>query len=57
MFINLTNMCQTMNALPRPGGVLDQDSYLIWGMEIVLNAQAERRRLNEEKERSRLKVK
>lgn len=40
--INLTNMCQTFQCLPREGGVLDQDCYLIIGMQHVLQAQAEK---------------
>jgi hypothetical protein len=55
MFIRLTNICQAMNALPRSGGVLDQDSYLIYGMELVLNAQAERRRLEDQREADRIR--
>lgn len=54
MFITLTNMCQALHALPRAGGVMDQDAYLVYGMNIVLNAQAERRERDRKAEEAKL---
>lgn len=40
--ITMANLCQGMHALPRAGGVLDQDPVLIMGMHEVMQAEAER---------------
>lgn len=40
--INLANLCATMYCLPGPGGLLDQDSYLINGIMLVLQVQGEK---------------
>lgn len=37
--INLTNLCRSLGCLPRSGGLLDQDSYHVYMMEAVLNAE------------------
>lgn len=47
--INITNMCQALSALPRAGGLFDQDSYVIYLMQQVLVAQAERAELDYKK--------
>lgn len=49
MFIEMTNLCEAFGVLPRSGGILDQDSYLVWGMTLVLNAKVERQKLEEER--------
>ena len=36
MFIELTYLCRKLGCLPGEGGLLDQDSYLVWGMRTVL---------------------
>ncbi len=40
--IRLYNLCTTFNTLPKPGGILDQDSYQIWLLELVNDAVAEK---------------
>jgi len=40
--IELTVMCQEFHSLPQAGGLYDQDSYDVWRMGLVLEAQAER---------------
>jgi hypothetical protein len=48
--VELTVLCRELHCLPRPGGLLDQDSYHIWLMNLVTMAQLERSEL----ERKRL---
>ena len=40
--IELTNLCQTFNVLPREGGVLDQDATTMRKIQMVLVAQAKK---------------
>lgn len=32
-------MCQHLHVLPSAGGLLDQDSLLVYGMDLVVDAQ------------------
>jgi hypothetical protein len=41
--IELYILCRTFKALPRAGGVLDQDSYTMFGLNLVAQAFEERR--------------
>lgn len=38
----LHNMCQTYNALPGPGGIFDQDAYVIYGLQAISMAISEK---------------
>ena len=40
--IELTNLCQTFNVLPREGGVLDQDAETMYKIQMVLVAEAKK---------------
>jgi len=40
--IQIDAMCEAFNCLPGPGGLLDQDPYLIEGLFIVRAAKAEK---------------
>lgn len=40
--IELTRMCQVFNALPREGGLFDQDARTISEMQMVLVAEVEK---------------
>jgi len=40
--ISMASLCKQFNALPGPGGILDQDPYLIDGMSMVYEAVAEK---------------
>jgi hypothetical protein len=42
MAIRITNMCRALNCLPGPGGLLDQDSYIMWLVESTLVVQNEK---------------
>jgi hypothetical protein len=42
MFINVAQMCRRFSCLPGPGGVLEQDGYMMMGVGIALDAIAER---------------
>lgn len=44
--INLANMCQSLYCLPGPGGLLDQDSYVINCIMLVFAAQGEKAELD-----------
>jgi hypothetical protein len=50
--IEMTVLCQEFHCLPSAGGLLDQDSYRVWQMELVTAAQTEREKL----ERKRLEA-
>ena len=41
--VTITSLCQELHCLPRSGGLLDQDGYIVWAMQQVLIAQNERR--------------
>jgi uncharacterized membrane protein len=40
--IELYYMCETFHALPGAGGILDQDSYLMYGLLLVASAVQEK---------------
>ncbi len=40
--IELTRMCKVFNALPREGGLLDQDAKTVLKMQIVLIADGKK---------------
>lgn len=45
-------LCDTFRCLPGPGGLLEQDSYMIWLLTLYLEAKAERQKKDaEESER------
>lgn len=50
MAIELTNICQALQSLPGPGGVLEQDSYHIYMIQAVLAAQAEKAELDRKRQ-------
>jgi hypothetical protein len=35
----LVNVCEQMHCLPLPGGLFDQDSFFVYGMDIVVEAK------------------
>lgn len=45
--ITMVRICQEFHVLPGAGGLLDQDSYFVWLMTCVMEADRER----EERER------
>jgi hypothetical protein len=49
--VNLVNMCSNLGALPNAGGVLDQDAYTMFLFELVISAQQERQRADDERSR------
>ncbi len=51
--IELTNLCQAFNVLPREGGVLDQDAETMRKMQMVLVAQNEKAEKDSEKARKK----
>jgi hypothetical protein len=55
--VEMTNLCQALNCLPRAGGLLDQDSYQVWLMQKVLEAQAERAELDRKRTESQNRIK
>jgi hypothetical protein len=40
--MRITNMCKALNCLPGPGGLLEQDSYVMWLVESTLIVQNEK---------------
>ncbi len=51
--IELTNLCQAFNVLPREGGVLDQDAETMRKMQMVLVAQSAKAEKDAEKARKK----
>jgi hypothetical protein len=49
MFVRIAVMCQRFNCLPGPGGVLEQDAYIMMGVGIALDALAEKQKLEQDK--------
>ena len=47
--IELTNLCQAFNVLPREGGVLDQDAETMHKMQMVMVAQAKKQEADADK--------
>lgn len=47
--IRITSMCRAFNCLPGPGGLLQQDSYLMDGMGFVVEAVNEREELEQKR--------
>lgn len=52
IFLDLFNMCQTLKVLPKPGGLLDQDSLYVFLMRHTLVYQEAKRELDEAKRRA-----
>jgi len=48
-FIQLAKVCEQLHSLPGPGGVLQQDGYLMMGMSAALDAFNERRNKDQPK--------
>ena len=53
--IELYDFCRTFRQLPQPGGVLDQDSYYVWLLNIVKRAFDERERIELERQKNESK--
>jgi hypothetical protein len=51
--VDMVRMCQLLNTLPAAGGLLDQDSYFIYCLRLVMKADEKK----EELERARAKAK
>jgi hypothetical protein len=51
--VNLVRMCQQLRALPQAGGIYDQDSYFVFLYQQVVDADNERQRLDQAKQRTR----
>lgn len=47
MFLEIFGMCQSLNVLPKSGGLLDQDGFYVHLMKNALMAQAERAELDQ----------
>lgn len=40
-------MCEALKCLPSPGGLYDQDSFIVFGMNLVVDAQGKKREIEE----------
>lgn len=47
--IQITSMCRIFHCLPNPGGLLQQDPYLVDGMSYVVEAMNEREELEQKR--------
>jgi len=44
--INMVRMCQAMHCLPEQGGLFDQDSYFVYLLGLVMEADHEKAELD-----------
>lgn len=51
--MTITNLCQAFGCLPSPGGLFDQDSYIVYLMQCVSIAQSERAERERERDREK----
>jgi hypothetical protein len=45
--VNMVRMCQKMNTLPSVGGLLDQDAYFVYLLNVILAADEKRAELDQ----------
>ena len=50
--VNLVRMCQELRALPQVGGIYDQDAYFVFLYQTVVDADRERQRLDQARQRT-----
>lgn len=46
--LNLFLLCQDWGAMPEPGGLLDQDSLVVYYMEAFTTGKAERKKFEDD---------
>jgi hypothetical protein len=51
--IDITTLCRELHVLPRPGGLLDQDSYHVWLIQETLAVLSEKEKKDIEAERKK----
>jgi hypothetical protein len=49
--LEITAYCRTFNCLPEPGGLFQQDHYLMEGMAMVVDATREREEMEAKKKK------
>jgi len=47
--VKLTSLCRILNCLPGPGGLLQQDPYLVDGMAFVIEAMNEKEEMEQKR--------
>jgi hypothetical protein len=53
-FFEIVNLCDQLHALPRAGGLLDQDSLFVHLYSAVSKARAERQEIDEHKAKQKM---
>lgn len=53
-FLEIHNLCQNTNSLPRVGGILDQDSLYVYILKYAVQWQADRQEIDRRKQQSSL---
>lgn len=56
MLIELFDMCQGFNSLPQAGGVFDQDSFLVEGMQHVAVARYNKQKKEQAEQEAKTKA-
>jgi len=51
--VKLVRLCQLTNSLPRAGGLLDQDAYFVYCYELVAEADAEKQKLEQARQKAK----
>lgn len=54
--LRLVRLCQSLNALPGPGGLLDQDAYFVYLVEKVLSYDEERQAIDNARAKAEAKA-
>ena len=52
-FAEVLGLCEALHCLPKPGGLFDQDAYMVMGLQAMLVARFEENKRQEEKNASR----
>jgi len=54
MFVSIAHMCRRFNCLPGPGGLLEQDGYIMMGVAIAMDAIHEKEKREQKDEANQL---
>lgn len=54
-FMEMAQLCEQLHTLPGPGGILQQDGYIMMGVRLALDAFNERREREHNKQVRKIK--
>lgn len=53
--VRMAALCDLTHSLPGPGGIMDQDFFLMWVVEMVVGIQREKQQQDQERQQARSK--